>query len=127
MPRRASLVANRSNPLVAQIVFAAKCVMVRVSSRPGSRECSQIDTAGGRQIVGSKRNLGVRIWCISGGGMDVRWEAVDIDYLARRWYRNPVWTIKTRIVVHKRRIESGVQRIGLGDAVISHSEPAADN
>src|SRR5207302_274639 len=65
MVRGASLVANRSHPLVAQIIFASERVVVRVSCRPCSWECGQVGTTSGRQIVGAKCHDSCRIWRIA--------------------------------------------------------------
>src|SRR5215831_3011053 len=118
MACRAALVSNRSHPLAPEIVLAAERIVVRVGRRPVGWQGGQVHAARGGQIVGAKRNNSVWICRISGRAVNVCRKAVAIDDLISG---------KSGIVVYKRRVESGVQGIGLNNAVICDSQTAAQN
>src|SRR5207253_3418985 len=112
----AALVPERGNPLVTQIVFASKSVVIGGRGGPSGWQCGELCSAGSRQVVRAERHDAIRVGRIPVGIVDVGRKAVDVENLTSR---------KSCTVLHEWGIETHVQRVGLGDAVIGKPETAA--
>ena len=127
MTSRTALVAGRCHPLVAQIVLATERVVICVSRGFVGREASQVNAAGGWQIVAGKRDNGIGIGRIASGRIDVRREAVDVKELTFRRIQLPRWARKGRIIIYKGWIKTHVQGVRLNDTIVGHPEAPAKN
>ena len=116
MASGASLIADGSDPLAAQLPLHSQGVVVGSGRRPVRRQRRQLGSAGGGQVVRTEGHDTGRIGGVSVGVMNIRREAVDVEDVAPG---------KRGLILHKGRIETDIESVGLCDAVVSDSEAAA--
>src|SRR5215510_14658186 len=97
--------------------------MVRVGCWLGGSECQHIHSTGCGQIIRPRRRNSIRICSIPSYAMRVRRQAVDVANLPS----DGDVASRERITMHKWRIPTGIQCVGLEDIVKSDPDSAAQD